>query len=161
LSLIGQSGVTQTIAAGGLRPTSGFSGDFNGDGLTDLVVGHSGDGRFALLLGGSGGLSLSQTLTSAAVPNPTSLSCAGGSDGGLDFYAAGAGREAASLLAFNLQEGVVAGALPGAELASGPVQSAGSVLASATAGAFQQVAQLLSANGSTLSLVAPLFTVPI
>jgi hypothetical protein len=37
----------------------------------------------------------------------------------------------------------------------------GTVLASATAGAFQQVAQLLGANGSTLSLVAPLFTVSI
>jgi hypothetical protein len=35
------------------------------------------------------------------------------------------------------------------------------VLAAATAGAFQQVAQLLGANGSTLSLVAPLFTVTV
>ena len=51
-----------------------------------------------------GGLSLSQSTTSAAVPSPTSLSFAGVSDGVLSFYAATAGREAASLLAFNLND---------------------------------------------------------
>ena len=93
----------QTIAAGGLRPSSGFAGDFNGNGFTDLVVGNSGDGQFSLFLGGAGGLSLSQTITSADAPSPTSLSFAGVSDGVLSFYASTAGREAASLLAFNLE----------------------------------------------------------
>ena len=51
-------------------PTSGFAGDFTGNGLTDLVVGNNADGHLALLLGGSDGLSLSQTLVSA-VPHPT------------------------------------------------------------------------------------------
>src|SRR5262249_55514962 len=89
---------------------------------------------------------------------PTSVSFAGVSDGLLSFYVSTAGREAATALAFNLSG---PGVLPGLELAYGPVASAASVLASATAGAFQQVAQLLSANGSTLSLVAPLFTVTV
>ena len=165
--------MTQTIAAGGLRPSSGFAGDFTGNGFTDLVVGNTADGHLALLLGGA----------ERPEPEPDdhqpggararpALSFAGVSDGVLSFYASTAGREAATALAFNLSSRgrpgrlgigprVRAGARPGAELAFGPVASAGSVLASATAGAFQQVAQLLAANGSTLSLVAPLFTVSV
>ncbi len=123
-------------------------------------------------MGGPDGLTLSQTITSAAAPTPTGLSFAGVTDGVLSFYASTAGREAATALAFNLNPeaaptgsgagpGFVAGPFPGSELAFGPVASAGSVLASATAGAFQQVAQLLGANGSTLGLVAPVFTVSV
>ena len=55
--------MTQTFADRrrlGRRP--GFAGDFTGNGFTDLVVGNNGDGRLALLAGGAGGLSLSQTL---------------------------------------------------------------------------------------------------
>jgi hypothetical protein len=55
----------------------------------------------------------------------------------------------------------VPGALTGASLAGGAGESAGSALASATVGTFQQVAQLLGANGTTLSLIAPLLTVSI
>ena len=71
-------GVTQTIPTGGVRPTSGFAGDFNGNGFTDLVVGNNGDGRIALFLGGAGGLSLSQTITSAEVPEPDVAELRGG-----------------------------------------------------------------------------------
>src|SRR5262249_8598671 len=53
--------VFQTFPTGGNAPTSGFAGDFTGDGYTDLVVGNNGDGHVALLLGGAGGLSLAQT----------------------------------------------------------------------------------------------------
>src|SRR5262249_6677123 len=49
----------QAFSTGGDRPTTGFAGDFAGTGFTDLVVGNTGDGRLALLLGGAGGLSLS------------------------------------------------------------------------------------------------------
>ncbi|MFI5454073.1 MAG: FG-GAP-like repeat-containing protein [Isosphaerales bacterium] len=162
ISLIGQGGVTQTIGAGGLRPVAGFAGDFSGNGFTDLVVGDNGDGRFALFTGGPAALSLSQTVTSAEAPSPTSLSFAGVTDGVLSFYASTAGRETASLLAFNLDQGAsVSGSLTGEGLATGTEQSTGSVLASATAGVFQQVAQLLNLNGSALDLVAPLFTVSV
>ena len=37
--------MTQTFPTGGLRPSSGFAGDFTGNGFTDLVVGNDGDGR--------------------------------------------------------------------------------------------------------------------
>jgi parallel beta-helix repeat protein len=162
ISLIGAGGVIQTLSAGGLRPTSGFAGDFGGNGFTDLVVGNSGDGRFALFTGGPGALSLSQTIASADAPSPTSLSFAGITDGVLSFYASTAGRETASLLAFNLELGAsTGGSLTGEGLASGSDQSTGSVLASATAGLFQQVAQFLNLNGSSLDLLAPLFTVSV
>ena len=95
--------VTQSFPTGGDSPTTGFAGDFTGNGFTDLVVGNNGDGHLALLLGGSGGLSLSQTLISAEAPNPTGLSFAGVSDGLLSFYVSTAGREAAMNLAFNLE----------------------------------------------------------
>ena len=162
ISLIGPAGVIQTIGAGGLRPVSGFAGDFNGNGFTDLVVGDNGDGQLALFTGGPGALTLSQTITSAEVPSPTSLSFAGVSDGVLSFYASTEGRETATLLAFNLEgAGSSGGSVTGEGLAGASEQSAAPVLASATAGVFQQVAQLLGRSGSPLDLVAPLFTVSV
>ena len=97
--------MTQSFPTGGDSPTSGFAGDFTGNGFTDLVVGNNGDGQLALLTGGPGGLSLSQTLSSAEAPNPTALSFAGVSDGLLSFYVSTAGHEAATNLAFNLERG--------------------------------------------------------
>jgi hypothetical protein len=162
ISLIGPSGVIETIPAGGLRPSSGFEGDFTDNGFSDLVVGSTGSGVFSLFLGGAGGLTLSQSFTSEAVPSPTSLSFAGVSEGVISFYAASAGREAASLLAFNTnQQGTVTGVFSGEGLAAATIQSAGAVLASATTGVFQQVAQLLGQSGSALDLIAPLFTVSV
>src|SRR5262249_5853710 len=82
---------------------------FLGNGFTDLVVGNNGDGRFALFTGGPGGLSLSQTITAAEVPSPTSLSFAGVAGGVLSFYAGTEGRETATLLAFHLGGGRIPG----------------------------------------------------
>jgi len=156
-------GVTQTIATGGVLPTSGFAGDFSGNGFSDLVVGNTADGRISLFLGGAGGLSLNQSTTSAEVPSPTSLSFAELSGGVLSFYAATAGREAASLLAFNLnqQQGSDAGALSGQTLSGTTEQSTGAVLAAATTGVFQQVGLLLGSGSSVFDLIAPLFTVSV
>ena len=60
ISLINPStgGVTQTIPTGGVLPTSGFAGDFNGNGFSDLVVGNTADGRIALFTGGAAGFEL-------------------------------------------------------------------------------------------------------
>src|SRR5262249_52390077 len=66
------------------------------------------------------------------------------------------------LLAFNLEPSAAGGgSLTGGGLATGTEQPAGEVLASAAAGVFQQVSQLLSLNSSALDLVAPLFTVSV
>ena len=94
--------VTQSFPTGGNSPTAGFAGEFTNDGFTDLLVGNNGDGHLALLLGGPGGLSLFQTLSSAEVPNPTALSFGGVSDGQLSFYVSTAGHEAATNLTFDL-----------------------------------------------------------
>ena len=154
---------TQTFPTGGDRPTTGFAGDFNGNGFTDLVVGNNGDGQLSLLLGGSGGLSLSQTLSSAEAPSPTGLTFGGVSDGLLDFYVSTAGHEAAINLAFDLNASPESeGGVPSVDVTPvrGVVASAG-VLAQATSGSVQQVAQLLSLTGTTLDLAATLLTVSV
>ena len=53
------------------------------------------------------------------------------------------------------------GALSGPTLAGTTGQSAGAVLAAATTGVFQQVAQLLGSGSSVFDLIAPLFTVSV
>ncbi len=151
------SPLTQTFPTGGERPTTGFAGDFTGNGLTDLVVGNSGNGHLALLMAGAGGLSLSQTLVSPQAPDPTGLSFAEVSNGELSFYVSSAGREAATILAFDLgggesEAGIVT---PGTGL------SLAGVLSQATSGSVQQVAQLLSLTGSNLDLAATLLTVSV
>jgi hypothetical protein len=155
------SPLTQTFPTGGDRPTTGFAGDFTGSGFTDLVVGNNGDGHLALLLGGAAGLSLSQTLTSAGAPNPTGLSFAGVSDGLLDFYVSTAGREAATLLAFSLGEPGTGEGITNVVVTPGANVSLGGVLAQATSGSVQQVAQFLGLSGSTLDLAATLLTVSV
>ena len=173
ISLINPStgGVTQTIPTGGVYPSTGFAGDFTGNGYTDLVVGNTADGRIALFTGSAGGLNLSQSITNAEIPSPTSLSFAGVSNGVLSFYAATAGRESASLLAFNLNQqqgsetatdsGSDTGALSGQTLSGSTGQSPGAVLAAATTGFFQQVGLLLGSGSSVFDLIAPLFTVSV
>jgi hypothetical protein len=187
ISLIDPGGAIQSIPTGGLRPSSGFAGDFTNNGFADLVVGNNADGHIALFLGGSSGLSLSQTLFSPDAPSPTSLSFGGLSNGVLSFYVASAGHEAAFSLAFDLAGGSTAEGAPGEGVAGGvpggtpsPDFAGGSgtegvvppavpgtelspadALAQATTGTFQQVAQLLSLNGSSLDLVASLFTVAV
>ena len=149
----------QTFFTGGVRPTSGFAGDFSGNGFTDLVVGNNGDGNLALLLGGSDGLSLSQTISSAEAPSPTGLSFGGVSGGSLSFFVSTAGHEAAFNLAFNLNGGPEAETgvnLGGVTATAG---SAAGALSQATTGSVQQVSQLLSLSGTTLDLAATLLTV--
>ena len=154
--------VTQSFATGGDSPTSGFAGDFTGDGLTDLVVGNNADGRLSLLMGGSDGLSLSQTLYSPEAPAPTGLSFAGVSGDLLSFYVSTAGREAAMNLTFDLAAGPggVDGPIAVALTASGGSSLEG-VLSQATSGSVQQESQVLTISGTTLDLAATLLTVSV
>ncbi len=125
--------------------------------------------RLALLTGGSGGLSLSQTLTSADAPNPTDVSFGGVSGGLLNFYVSTAGHEAATNLTFDLnaspesEGGGASSEGGGTSVAVTPSAglSVGGVLSEATSGAVEQVALLLSLTGAELDLAATLLTVSV
>jgi len=144
--------VIQSFATGGNSPITGFAGDFNGNGYTDLVIGNNADGHLALLLGGSGGLSLSQSLSNPAAPNPTAVSFGGLSDGVLSFYVSTAGREAALQMTFDL-------GAAGAILGPGSVALLGSSTAPGVT--IVQVAQLGGSSGSVLDLIATFVTLTI
>src|SRR5207248_9801312 len=62
-----------TMSTGGVLPVAGLTGDFNGDGLDDLILAHNGDGTLSVILGGAGGPALSQTLSATGVAHPTDL----------------------------------------------------------------------------------------
>ena len=142
--------VIQTFPTGGNSPTTGFAGNFSGSGFTDLVVGNNGDGHLALLLGGIGGLSLSQSLSSAAAPNPTAVSFGGLNDGVLSFYVSTAGHEAALQMTFDLSDAAtIVG--PGSAPLFGP--------SPAPIVTIVEVAQLNGSSGSVLDLIATLVTV--
>ena len=142
----------QTFATGGNSPTTGFAGDFNGNGFTDLVVGNNGDGHLALLLGGSDGLSLSQSLSSPAAPNPTAVSFGGVTDGVLSFYVSTAGHESALEMAFDLTSA-------GAIIGPGTAPSLG--LSAVPGATIFEVARLGDVTGSAFDLLATLVTLTI
>jgi hypothetical protein len=148
--------LTQTFDTGGVSPITGFAGDFSGNGYTDLVVGNYGDGRVSLILGSATGLTLSQTLSSPAAPNPTDLSFGALAGGFLNFYASTAGREAAIDLAFNLGSDIGTGGDIGARL-SAPLPGFSAV---PDANIFQ-IAQLGSSSGAGFELIATLVTLTV
>jgi hypothetical protein len=90
------------------------------------------------------------------------LSFAGVSNGALSFYVASAGHEAATSLAFNLDEssGPEGTPTPTAILPGLGLPLSG-VLATVTSVSVEQVGQLLSFSGTALDLVATLLTVSV
>jgi len=135
--------VTSTIASGGVDPATAF--DFTGPGgFEDLVVGNSGDGALALFEGGTTGLTLTSTEVVANLPDPTALAFSALSGGQLQFYAATAGREAATFVTLSVSGETLAGSLALASLTS-----------------TSNVAQLVPISEQSLALVATLLTVTI
>lgn len=130
-----------SIASGGLSPVAALSGDFNRDGLSDLVVAHNGDGVVSLLLGHDGGLSLQATRT-AGLAHPTALAFADAAANELGVYVAGEGAEAVGRLAFALE--------------FGPISLATS---EPPGGGRAQIAALLPLQESTVAIVATLLSV--
>ena len=142
--------VIQSFPTGGNSPISGFVGNYNG--FADLVVANNGDGNLALVLGGNSGLSLSQSVSSAAAPNPTSVSFGGFENGVLSFYVSTSGREAALEMAFNLgAEAPIVG--PGSEPSPGPSPAPGLTIV--------QVSELGGSNSSAFDLIATLVTLTV
>jgi hypothetical protein len=140
-------GLRQEISSGGIDPVAALAGDFTGDGTTDLLVANADDGVIALFLGGRGGLTLEDASSNPDLPHPTSLALDPLSGSVFQFYAGTEGREAATLLTFNL-----AGEAGNGTIAEPPASTTPT----------QQVAQLQPLGGpTTLALVATLVTVSV
>jgi hypothetical protein len=139
----GNSPVTTTIASGGVDPDAAFAFT-TGNGFEDLVVGNAGDGVLSLFEGGTAGLTLTSTSVQPSLPSPTDLAFSALSGGQVQFYAATAGREAATLVALSLG---------GETLALSQSDSA--------LGAVSNVAQLVPLEQSSLALVGALLTLTI
>jgi hypothetical protein len=93
--------VTSTISSGGTEPDAAFSFS-SGSGFDDLVVGNGGDGVLALFEGSEQGLTLTSSETDPDLPSPTALAFSALTGGQIQFYAATAGREAATLVTLSL-----------------------------------------------------------
>ena len=94
--------VTSTISSGGTEPDAAFSFS-SGSGFDDLVVGNGGDGVLALFEGSEQGLTLTSSETNPDLLSPTALAFSALTGGQIQFYAATAGREAATLVALSLR----------------------------------------------------------
>ncbi len=90
-------GAARRFGSGGETPVAGAAGDFNGDGLGDLLVANNGDGVVSLLVGDAAGLLRAGTFAHEELLHPASLALAI-RDGRVDVFASGEGRESAVLL---------------------------------------------------------------
>ncbi len=112
------SPTTRTISSGGMTPDAAFAYTSQ-DGMMGLVVANSGDGRLALLQPGISGLQIAGVVTSTELPIPTALASSFWGGSGLEFLAATAGQDAATLLHFDLGLGSPLLATPGETLVNG------------------------------------------
>jgi hypothetical protein len=96
--------ISQTISSGGVMPDAAFafSANPNNQGIMDLVVANSGDGRLAILQAGYNGLQVAGVITSTDLPIPTGLAPSASTGSGIEFIAATAGQDAADILRFDL-----------------------------------------------------------
>jgi hypothetical protein len=132
-------GQFQSIDSGGTEPVAAIAFDDNGE--EGLLVANEGDGTLALFLGGLGELRFDGSMSSPDLSHPTALALDALSSSVLQFYAGTEGREAATLLAFNL---------PGEAGTGQPIFET-----PPTTSTVQQVAQLQPLGGtSALALVA-------
>jgi FG-GAP-like repeat len=137
--------VPVSIFSGGLIPVAALMGDFNSDGLSDLVVAHNGDGAISLLFGQEDGLSLEEFRFLAGLPHPTALVLAGTEGTELELYVAGEGAEEVYRLSFARD--------------LGPIALATSESLSFSGSGREQVADLLPLVDTSLASVAILLTV--
>jgi hypothetical protein len=90
------SPVFKDISSGGDEPMAALPGDFNGDGLSDLIVADNGDGRIILFLGGPDGLTLADN--EPGPDHPTDLALAALRPSAVDLYVSQEGEDTVSPL---------------------------------------------------------------
>jgi hypothetical protein len=87
----------QTLSSGGELPVAAVAGDFNHNGIDDLIVANNGDGRESLFLGSAEGLVFSRSFFNSDVRHPTGLAVAVVGDT-QQIYMVDEGKDAAVLL---------------------------------------------------------------
>lgn len=97
-----------TFSSGGILPVAALVGDFNRDGIDDLVVANNGDGVLSLLLGGQDGFVLGEQVLLSGVPSPTALAFSVAARDELLFYVTTEGVEYAFPFEFAFAFGVLA-----------------------------------------------------
>jgi hypothetical protein len=134
-------GSSFTLGSGGERPVAAVAGDFNHDGLDDLIVANNEDGRIAVLLGSDSGLALAQVFHAEGVAHPTDLAL---SSDGEHLYVSGEGEEVVARFSLDFGTAVPVSVDQGALGAAEPVQ---------------RVAEVLPLRQSALPTVATFLTV--
>jgi hypothetical protein len=132
-------GAGRSIDAGGDRPVAALEGDFNGDGLSDLLVANNGDGHISLLLGSIEGPALTRIFARQDLLHPTALAMG---ETASVIYASEEGEEAVAR--FTLDFGVAVTAHAGELSVVGPER---------------QIADFLPLKEAALATVATLLTV--
>jgi hypothetical protein len=97
LTLFRNFASVQSISSGGEMPEAAVAGDFNHNGIDDLIVANNGDGRENLFLGSPDGLAFSKSFFNPDVPHPTGLAVTLVGDS-LQVYMVDEGKAAAVLL---------------------------------------------------------------
>ena len=101
---------------------AGLVGDFNKDGLDDVVVANNGDGKVHLFLGGQDGLSLADSQRVDGLLHPSALVFGALGIDGLQLYLTDEGEESIARLTFDLD---FSGAPPELNNPALPVQPPG------------------------------------
>jgi hypothetical protein len=95
-------GAGRSIATEGLTPVNAVAGDFLQNGLTDLVVLHSGDDHVTLFLAGTDGPQIAAVLSPAGLGNLSDLALGGVVDSAINIYVTVEGSNAVTGLTFVL-----------------------------------------------------------
>jgi hypothetical protein len=127
LTLFSGFGAGRTFGSGGERPLAALAGDFNHDGLGDLIVANNDNGRVALLLGTEEGPALARLFGAAELSHPTDLALSGD---GTELYVSGEGAEAVARFTLDFGTAVPVLVTPGGGGLGGgePVQRLADVL---------------------------------
>jgi len=97
--------VSRSILTGGINPVAAVMGDFNGDGLNDLVVAHGADSRITLLEGSTNGPVYMGGMTLTGSVRLTDLVSTGVSGGKLQLFAGAEGLNQTISLSFSVSQG--------------------------------------------------------
>jgi hypothetical protein len=95
-------GAGRTVATGGLTPAAAVAGDFLQDGLTDLIVIHSGDDRVTLFLAGTEGPQIAAGLSPVGLGNLSDLALGALQGNSVEFYVTSEGQDTVTGLTFLL-----------------------------------------------------------